>query len=379
MNHVVWLTITGAVQIYAQKGLVNNIADLSTRIAQNLLAKNQLPEAKKWLDRAISADAKNTGHINVQESLLRMMAGYYERVGDWKNAMVYSKQVLEIKTENIGNDQQEAMVNVNLAYENELNLAEMAAQKKQNVLQKRLTNTLFVLFAVVGVACLLFYLLFVKYRKASQENAILVKEQNHRTKNNLQSVSDLLSLQMYSLTDPGAIEAMEESLLRVQAMTLAHRSLYQGEELIYIGLQQYISDLINMVLRTYHRENVGTYYQIDPVLLHTDHAISLGLFVNELATNSCKYAFPGHDSPELHVSCRVRNNELIFDFQDNGPGIPTELMRNKGFGLNLLRILADRLKGKMHYSNCDGCYFSLSFQAEVKPLPASIKDKLKVS
>ena len=208
---------------------------------------------------------------------------------------------------------------------------------------------------------------------------MLVREQNHRTKNNLQSVSDLLSLQIYSLSDPGAIEAMEESLLRVQAMTLVHRSLYQGEELIYIGLQQYIPDLINMVLRAYRQENVKIYYEIDPMLLHTDYTISLGLIINELTTNACKYAFPGHYSPELHVHCHADHDEITFEFRDNGAGIAAELTQNKGFGLDLIRILSDRLKGKTGFSKWDGYAFFLSFKAEVKPVPTNFKEKLKVS
>nr|WP_295931897.1 histidine kinase dimerization/phosphoacceptor domain -containing protein [uncultured Dyadobacter sp.] len=368
-----------AILIYEQNNQVNNIADLATRIAQSLLTKNNLTEAKRWLDRAVLADAQNKGHLGVQESLLRTLATYYERNGEWEKAMAYNKQVLAIKTEKVDTGRQEAMVNINLAYENELNLAEMEAQKRQNDLQKKLTGALFILFALTAIGCFLFYLLFVKYRKTSRENAILVKEQNHRTKNNLQSVSDLLSLQIYSLSDPQAIEAMEESLLRVQAMALLHRSLYQGKELIYIQLRQYIPDLVDMVLRTYRRENVKVYYEIDPALLHTDYAISLGLIVNELTTNACKYAFAGHYSPELHVGCKIRNGDIIFEFQDNGEGIPAEVDQNKGFGLDLIQILADRLKGKGGFTNDDGCAFFLSFKAETKPEPADYQEKLKAS
>ncbi|CAG5067548.1 hypothetical protein DYBT9623_00269 [Dyadobacter sp. CECT 9623] len=368
-----------AANIYQQKGMIYNVAALSERVARNMLMMDNLPEAKKWLDRALVADGGNKRNSKDEELLLVTQALYFEKINDWKTAFKYNSEVLALKTRNLNETQQESITNINLAYENELNLAEMAAQKKQHILQKRLTNTLLILFSFTGIACILFYLLFVKYRKTSRENAMLVKEQNHRTKNNLQSVSDLLSLQMYNMSDPEAIEAMEESLLRVQAMTLVHRSLYQGEELVYIGLNQYIPDLINMVLQSYRRENVRTFYAIDPVLLHTDHAISLGLFVNELTTNSCKYAFASHTSPELNVSCRMKNEEMIFTFRDNGAGIASELTQNKGFGLKLIHILAERLKGKIDILNRDGFAFSLSFKAEIKPAAAHFTDRLKVS
>jgi len=114
-------------------------------------------------------------------------------------------------------------------------------------------------------------------------------------------------------------------------------------------------------------------------LLHTDQAISLGLFVNELTTNACKYAFPGHYAPEMHVHCKASDNNIVFDFRDNGAGRADPLSEQKGFGLDLIQILTDRLKGKIRYASRDGFAVSLSFRAEMKPVSAGFKNKLKVS
>jgi two-component sensor histidine kinase len=243
-------------------------------------------------------------------------------------------------------------------------------------LQNKLAIVVFILFLVAVIAGGLFYLLFAKYKKISRENAELVKEQSHRTKNNLQSVSDLLSLELHRLSDPVAVKAMEESLMRVEAMLLLHRGLYQGEKLIEVNLPKYLPDLVKSVLRSYHLEAVKVQYDIEPIWLHTDKAIPLGLIVNELTTNTCKYALKNNPDPQLMLHCFLQTDRLFLRFADNGPGFVSPADKNT-FGLRLIGLLMNKLKAKGDFSTANGCCFELSFLTKAAPLnqPKSLKNQ----
>ena len=187
-----------------------------------------------------------------------------------------------------------------------------------------------------------------------------MKEQNHRTKNNLQSVSDLLSLQLYNLSDPHAVIAMEESLLRVEAMTLVHRSLYMEDNLVEVNLQKYLPDLITGVLQSYRLNTINMVCNIDEIWIHSEKAITLGLIANELTTNACKYAFKNHVNPCLMIDCTYHSGKIVFCLQDNGPGF---IMSRKktSFGLGLIEMLTDQLGGISRFSSLSGCSFNLTF------------------
>nr|WP_262923874.1 sensor histidine kinase [Spirosoma liriopis] len=217
-----------------------------------------------------------------------------------------------------------------------------------------------VLFGITAIGCLVFYWLFRKYRRLSEHNAKLVKEQNHRVKNNLQSITSLLGLQYNRLTDPAAREAVEESLLRVEAMALVHQRLYDGERLVEVDLREYIPELVSGVLRSFNFNHVQPKYTLSPIWLDADRAISVGLLLNELVTNSCKYAFPDHPNPALAISCQEVNGKLNVLFVDNGPGFTPKPKANS-FGMKLMDMITQKLKGKSYFNMDNGCSFTLSF------------------
>jgi len=362
-----------ALEIYNQEHLVNNIIDLSTQIGLDLLRRGQAAEAKKWLDKAKSeTDKPSSAHLGILVSLYDGFSFFYERTGDWKNALSYQKRAQELRLNQFEQYQSEAIQNINLVHENETKTAELIDRKKEEALQrknmqiqKKLTAWISILLLAACIASVLFYILFVKYRKISFQNSQLVKEQNHRTKNNLQSVSDLLSLQLYKLSDPNAVIAMEESLLRVEAMTLVHRSLYMEDNLVEVNLQKYLPDLVNSVLRSYKLDFVRAEFLIADLWIHSDKAISLGLIINELTTNACKYAFKNHVRPTLTIDCIYKSGQIIFTFRDNGPGfIPAS--EKTGFGLGLIDMLTERLKGTSGFTFGSGSFFELSFDVNTK-------------
>lgn len=351
-------------EVYTKAKLMNNVMAVYKDTGEELLKQNKPLLAKPWLDKADSL-AGNVTDNSLNEQLEEVYGLYYEQTGQWKKAFQYQKKGLGMKKQEFDIQLNQAIQNLLLLDKYEQEKAQFAAQQKEMALQNKLAAVVFILFLGAGIAGVLFYWLFVKYKKISKENAALVEEQTHRTKNNLQSVSALLNLQRHQLSDPVAVKTMEESLLRIEAMLLAHHKLYQGNRLVEIQLIKYLPDLIKSVLRSYHLESIPTTYHLQDVWLHNDQAIPLGLIVNELTTNACKYAFQKHTAPALSVSCSLHEGIVSLAFADNGPGFVSE-SQSASFGLKLIHIMSAKLKAESKFNTTDGCHFEISFLKKQK-------------
>jgi len=185
------------------------------------------------------------------------------------------------------------------------------------------------------------------------------RNRNHRVKNNLQQVTNLLSLQSSRLTDEEAKKAVTEALLRIEAMALVHQRLYDGDRLVEINLSSFIPELIEGILRSYNYSHLQPEYRLDPIWLHVDSAIPMGLLINELVTNSCKYAFPFSPEPVIKVTCQLKKNQILLELTDNGPSFDLS-QKTKTFGLKLLQIFSAQLKAESGFEN-KGTMFRLLF------------------
>ncbi|WP_157486690.1 histidine kinase dimerization/phosphoacceptor domain -containing protein [Dyadobacter alkalitolerans] len=197
------------------------------------------------------------------------------------------------------------------------------------------------------------------------EKDVLMKEIHHRVKNNLQVISGLLELQSKTLTDETAREALQEGRNRVRSIALIHQNLYQFEDLSTIDLKRFIEDLCKQVQSVFqYQKKVNVTINIPEVHLDIDSAVPLGLILNELLTNSFKYAFakvqPG--SIELKIS-QMGEGKYQLDYMDNGPGLPENLNFNKAstLGLQLINDLSRQIGGRVQYVTDGGAKFTINF------------------
>lgn len=355
-----------ALETFAKAKLINNLMSIYIEIAADLLEENKPSLAQLWLDKASTLSKSVSNHTLYEQQLMDVYVSYYEQTKQWAKAFGYQKKSQELTIKNFDSQVNQAIQNLILLDEHEKKQAQFIAEQKEMALQKKLSIVVLALFFGAVIAGILFYRLFIKYQKISKVNALLVQEQSHRTKNNLQSVSSLLNLQIHQLSDPVAIKTMEESLMRIEAMLMAHHRLYQGDNLVEIHLLHYLPDLIQSVLRSYHFESIRPIYEIQDIGLHTDKSIPLGLIVNELTTNACKYAFKNNPAPSLIVQCTLKAGIISFTFLDNGPGFVTNHQKGE-FGMQLIRLMTDTLNGDATFKQDGGCRFDLSFDCTVKP------------
>jgi two-component system, sensor histidine kinase PdtaS len=325
-------------------------------------------QAQKMYNKELLNEYDSQHHLEI------LYVAYFQAVGNWEQAFKHLENANKLEKRKLLADNEGAVSRLNVEYETnkkeellKIQKKEMALQAESYSIQQRflITFALLLLFTV-GLS-FIFYRLYRKNQRMSQRNAILVKEQNHRVKNNLQVVSSLLSLQSNRLEDTIAKQAVEESMLRVETMAILHRKLYDGEDLAVINLPDFIIELVEGVLRTFGFAHIEINYSINKIRLSADQALSVGLIINELVTNSCKYAFPENPNPSINISCFSEKDELIITVADNGLGFDNSFATHssteiqKTFGIRLIQMQIAQLYGSYSFESEIGTKFTMRF------------------
>ena len=211
-----------------------------------------------------------------------------------------------------------------------------------------------------------------RLRAAYEREVVLLKEIHHRVKNNLQIISGLLYLQSRQVEDQKTREIINSSRDRIQAMSLLHEKLYRAKDLDNIDFTAYIQGLTRNLMNSYASNSAGISLNIDadPITVDIDTAIYCGLIINELVSNSYKYAFPEGRSGQIMIEfARNEANSYTLIVRDNGVGMTEtiDLKHAKNLGLQLVYSLAtEQLKGKVFLENFHGTSFKISFI--IKPM-----------
>jgi PAS domain S-box-containing protein len=198
------------------------------------------------------------------------------------------------------------------------------------------------------------------------DKEVLLREIHHRVKNNMQIISSLLSHQMENINDNKIKDIFAQSQNRILSMALVHEKLYQSSDLRNIDFKEYINDLAANLFESYRKsENIKININVKDILLDIDLAIPTGLIINELITNSLKYAFPGSMKGEINISFRSTGENLFeLVIGDNGIGFPKDLdfRKTKSLGLHLVTILAEKqLHGSIDINRNKGTEFQIKF------------------
>jgi two-component sensor histidine kinase len=201
----------------------------------------------------------------------------------------------------------------------------------------------------------------------NNENITLIKEIHHRVKNNLQIIISLLRLQQSEIVNEEARNNFTEAINRVMVMSSIHQRLYQEIEVSRIDLKSYLSDLAEDLKMIFHTEK-----KID-VLIHSDYGeidlktlVPLGLLLNELISNSYKYAFSNVSEGQIKIDITEHQDKFELIYADNGTWKEQESNR-ASFGLDLIDILAEQLNGSFVFTTNEAgtrYHFSLSKLAE---------------
>jgi two-component sensor histidine kinase len=195
------------------------------------------------------------------------------------------------------------------------------------------------------------------------ENELLLKEIHHRVKNNLEVVSSLLELQSNQIDDPNTKDAMLASQNRVHSIGIVHQKLYQGENLGAIEMKDYFINLSESILDSFSaQKKVQVECVMNTLNVDIDTAVPLGLIVNELLTNTIKYAFPEGRSGKVQIRLEQgANGNLQMQVSDNGVG-KSGTINGTGFGGQLVSLLTRQLGGTIREDNNNGTHIFFEFK-----------------
>ncbi|NOZ62031.1 MAG: PAS domain-containing protein [Calditrichaeota bacterium] len=206
----------------------------------------------------------------------------------------------------------------------------------------------------------------MQLRRSVEEKELLLKEIHHRVKNNLQVVMSLLYLQSKKISDRKTAEIFRLNRNRIRSMALVHERLYKSKNFAKIDFHEYIHTIVRELINSYSQtEKVTPHIQADKIHLEIDRAISLGLLLNEIVSNSLKHAFPNKDNGNLHISATldVKTNMVTLSVKDDGVGLPDDIKgeESDSLGMSLIHTLVDQIQGKIEIKREDGTKFIISF------------------
>jgi PAS domain S-box-containing protein len=204
-----------------------------------------------------------------------------------------------------------------------------------------------------------------KISQSLKEKEILLKEVHHRVKNNMQVISSILNLQSSYVRDSYALNLLKECQNRIKSMAFIHESLYQTKNFESVNFSEYLTTLTKNLVHTYSidTKKIKLILTLDQLFLNLDSSIPCGLIINEIISNSLKYAFPNNRDGIIFVTLKVNKKNVKIEVGDNGIGIPesVDIKNTQTLGLQLVDTLVEQIGGTLNLNRNKGTIFNIDF------------------
>lgn len=322
---------------------------------KGLLVSNQVESAQTRLD--------------IYEFLRKL----YVEIGDFSKAIEYYDNYNDLKDSIFNIEKTSALNELKERYETEKREQEISSLKSIESIQKKslkaktkfivlLSSGLFIISILVIISIHAYY----AKKRAHIKIQTLSQEKSHRIKNNLQTAATLLSKQSKYIKDEYAKEAILESKLRIQAISLIDRFLQENNDSLMLNLDEYIRLLIHAIFNNYKSSGMESLlsFELEKIKIDAEKVLPIGLIVNEIVTNALKYAFPDNPSPSLVIKLHIINKKIYLKMSDNGKGFPLDIeaKETESLGMELIHKMVKQLKGDIDIINKQGVHFAIAFK-----------------
>ncbi len=203
-------------------------------------------------------------------------------------------------------------------------------------------------------------------RSLLHDKELLLREVHHRIKNNMNIITSLLNLQAEICDDDPAKLALQDASGRVQSMMVLYDKLYRSQDFSAVSIQDYIPALLEEVIRLFpQKDSITLKTQLDEIFLDAKLLSSIGIILNELASNSMKYAFPGRDG-NITVLVTRQGQKISIVYGDDGVGLPEtfSIENSTGFGMQLVSMLVQQIDGSLSIESGNGTCFKIDFEVQ---------------
>lgn len=356
-----------------------------------LLARIYLLEKKT--DQAIAVVmeslelAEQIGNVEMALSGWELLAQAYAAKGDYALALDAKEQYITFKDSVEGVEVRKQMAALEAEFESEKKELEIERLTQENAIgewriqqQKKDKANLYVVVALVSLLFVLMAILYVQNQRSGkelsrkneliegqmQEIQELARESHHRIKNNLQSVVSILRLQSKATQSQSGKEQLEAAQKRLEAIALLHQSLYSKDRFDVMDLRSFLEQLVKRIKEGNVGEAAEVHFhlEVEAIPIQAEYALPVALIVNELITNSLKYAFTDGRSGNIFLQAHKLPQGMRLLVADDGVGFPSDFdhVKQHNFGYRLLQSLIRKMKGSLSLSNEGGARIELLFE-----------------
>jgi len=360
-------------EIGNKKGISNTLCS----IGETYLNQNEMNKAKFYANKSMNV-AQEIGFPLAINNAAKLLSEIFQKENNWKKAFEAQNLYVTMRDSIRSDITEKNAIKQQAQYEVEKREQEIELLSTKNEMQKlklnkdRLVITIFSITSVLGLFVII--LIFKAYKnkqetnkllqKRHEEKSALLKEIHHRVKNNLQIVNSLLRMQSRETDDEKVFSVFEEAQKRVLSMALLHERMYRTDDLQYIDLQEHFELLINNLIKSYAVDkNINLNLSIKKIKLGMRTMVPLSLIINEMITNSLKYAFKDRIEGSINVSLKHADNNNNYELiiEDDGVGFKG-VKESIGLGTKLIQIFTKQLKGVLNKTNSSGTTFKLQFE-----------------
>ena len=355
-----------------------NRAESYNSVAGILLDLGRYDEAMEYATRVLDFRQMHES-LSQESAALQTLSAAHAGRGDHATALEYYKQFYEISDSIYRRDHLREIADKNALYQKEKQDREIAELAQQQVINAaeitRKSTALTIVGLGLGAISFFAVAVWLLFRKIKKQNAVLahlhdqkdllLREIHHRVKNNLQTVSSLLSLQSEFIDDPAALDAIEMGRQRVRSMTIIHQRMYLRDTTTpTVNARGYLEQLLRELIDALNVRDLNLQLEkrLEDIELDIDRLIPLGLIANEVITNALKHAFRQRSSGLLQVELLRQHGELVLRIADNGTGIrPGGMDGSETFGSLLIHTFAEQLNGVLRIRGDRGTEVVLRF------------------
>lgn len=342
-----------------------NLTSSYNAVANCYLDRKDYQTAKEYALKSLNY-AKESGAKERELFVHQTLSDVYFGLGEYKMAFESLSQYANMKDSIFTQEKSDALAEMQARFEvKEIRLTQQIQAEKHSW---QLLILIIVIFIILLISVFLFFLfrhkkrinalLEQKYEMTQlnlEQKEFMMGEIHHRVKNNLQMVHAILDLQARDLKDPESAKLIEDSLNRINAISLIHQKLYQTDNIRAVRMDEYLRELVDDLVHHFRREvskQIQVRYELEDLNLDIETALPTGLIVAELVTNSCKYAFADQETPEIELRLNEQGKQLVLLVADNGTGKSGE-QNGTNFGTKLIQTMSKKLKAELAETSSD--------------------------
>lgn len=342
-----------------------NLTSSYNAVANCYLDRKDYQTAKEYALKSLNY-AKESGAKERELFVHQTLSDVYFGLGEYKMAFESLSQYANMKDSIFTQEKSDALAEMQARFEvKEIRLTQQIQAEKHSW---QLLILIIVIFIILLISVFLFFLfrhkkrinalLEQKYEMTQlnlEQKEFMMGEIHHRVKNNLQMVHAILDLQARDLKDPESAKLIEDSLNRINAISLIHQKLYQTDNIRAVRMDEYLRELVDDLVHHFRREvskQIQVRYELEDLNLDIETALPIGLIVAELVTNSCKYAFADQETPEIELRLNEQGKQLVLLVADNGTGKSGE-QNGTNFGTKLIQTMSKKLKAELAETSSD--------------------------